>query len=205
MRQTIIYHLVVVCLVVAANALRSSAVDEAPLPRPVDPLQAEGDRLVVQNRRYNGFVTAVTGRSITITNPGGKETIQEIGPAGGIVRITVRKIPPLPARTFQACELLADGGFTRMFGASRSYGLLDVRIGDRIDINCHRDKGADICDNISIQRRPGGRVPPGNVDDFDGAKFGDGHRWHDRCNAEQFIEEKIVPMKLPRLFARIHR
>ena len=187
--------LIAVFLSAAANTLPSSAADEAPVPRPVDPLQAEGDRIVKERGRYFGFVTAVTAKSITISCPGYEEKTQEIGPAGGIVKTIIRNVPPLPPRTFKACEALENGGWSQKFGSSRSYGLLDVRIGDRVDIRCHQEKGVDICDDISIQRRPGGKVPAGNVEGF---------KWHDLCNAYQFLEERVIAVKLPKMFARIH-
>jgi hypothetical protein len=44
--------------------------------------------------------------------------------------------------------------------ASVMYRLMDVKVGDWIDI-CYAHLGdADICDHICIKKRPGGRVPP---------------------------------------------
>jgi hypothetical protein len=41
-----------------------------------------------------------------------------------------------------------------------SYRLRDIQIGDRLRVHCSRVNGMDVCYQICIHRRPGGRVPP---------------------------------------------
>ena len=72
-------------------------------------------------------------------------------------------------RTFQLSASLAAGqGPTSVkdhnkpyFGESDlKYRRADVLIGDRVRVYFGRVNGVDICDAISIERRPGGHVPP---------------------------------------------
>lgn len=76
----------------------------------------------------------------------------------------------------------------------------DLRVGDFVEISCHRFRGLDFCTRLEIQRRPGGKVPPALHDDKTSLEG----RVDTRRNAEQFIEEKVVPKLIPRLFVRFH-
>lgn len=97
---------------------------------------------------------------------------------GEVVEITKKSItiqPPsrnLRPQTFDLSEALAEGRIpntpriipTRPGGYKVSpncmYRLKDVRVGDLVSIEYAKIQDRVICDHISIQKRPGGRVPP---------------------------------------------
>lgn len=77
-------------------------------------------------------------------------------------------------KTFQVSETLAAGKIPmepRMYNSpvgprrylvfpDEMYRLTDVKVGDWVGTRYARVNGVDICDHISIHKRPGGRVPP---------------------------------------------
>jgi hypothetical protein len=65
----------------------------------------------------------------------------------------------------------------------------EIQVGDLVYLRCIRKDGVDICFGVQIHRRPGGRVPPIIGDD----KTDPSHRWDNRRNAEQWIEETLIP------------
>jgi hypothetical protein len=85
--------------------------------------------------------------------------------------ITVRYLN-WPPKTFPVCEALARGqfqtwpriapGVARPYtpSATSLYRLTDVKVGDWVNIRYARIGGKDVCDHISINKRPGGKVPP---------------------------------------------
>ena len=77
----------------------------------------------------------------------------------------------------------------------------ELQCGDVVAIQCAVLKGVRYCTHVAIIRRPNGKVPPAIGDDRNDREW----RLDVRCNAEQFIEEKVIPIKLPRLFAQMHR
>jgi hypothetical protein len=79
--------------------------------------------------------------------------------------------------------------------------LTDVKKGDKVSILHSRVNEVDICETVTIYRRPSGKVPPADGDD----KRPEKQRWDVQRNGEQFVEEKVVPGLLPRLPRMIPR
>lgn len=98
------------------------------------------------NAPYAGKVAEITKASITIqwvNSPGEKPrdfVLSEVLAAG--------KIPKEPFRP----------GF--FVSPIEMYRITDVKVGDLVEIGYARWNGVDICHNICIVKRPGGRVPP---------------------------------------------
>ena len=128
----------VYCLV---NVARSADPDPERIP-----WEPKGDATYVG---YWGAVTELTKDAITIQLPN-------------------KKVKP---KTFPVSETLAAGKSPmeprvipglRVYRVSPSsmYRLTDVKVGDVVLIHYARLGGTDICDHISIVKRPGGLVPP---------------------------------------------
>jgi hypothetical protein len=133
---------------------------------------------------YGGAVTEVTKDSITIQWPGEEKP-----------------------KKFAASEILASGGFPtkdrpplngrppQTVGPSDRYRLADVKVGDLVHIFYAHLGGLDICDNIHIIKRPGGRVPPlpegaENLIAPSGRKL---IAYHEYMNARWDLEDKGIP------------
>lgn len=162
---------------------------------------------------YMGQVTAVSGETIVIKPKGNHKITATLSLGGGKVEqladyVQDNSKPPhsfvfsnellyyngtLPATRFPKRGL----GLTPQGGLHK---ISDVQIGDIVWITCRRDQGTDTCIEIQILRRPGGKVPPA----FDDEKRDAKSRIDNGRNAEQFIEEKVVPKLIPRLFVRFH-
>lgn len=142
------------------------------------------------NDHYGGTVTAVGTDSITIVSPGWKEIrcANDRSPHDVVTKV----VPPQPPKTFPVSANLAAGGYCNFRGASHSYRLSDVRVGDGVSIEYMRVDGVDICQRICISGRPGGRVPiaPGERLDLPLTQY----QWHRRCNAEQDWKERGIPL-----------
>lgn len=99
------------------------------------------------NAPYGGAVTAITKDSITIqwlNSPGEKPrtfALTETLAAGEIPK----KNPFLPNQFVDPIDM---------------YRLTDVKVGDLVVVGYARFNGTDICHNICIRKRPGGRIPP---------------------------------------------
>lgn len=103
------------------------------------------------NNGYGGMVTEVTKDSITIQWVNTKDE---------------------KPKKFAVCETLAAGKpgivprpipnsvYTYSAWGIFGYRLADVKVGDCVSIFYARIDGVDICDHISIKRRPDGEVPP---------------------------------------------
>jgi hypothetical protein len=111
-------------------------------------------------------VTAVDKSSITLRGTGEKEPMRF--PAGGVL------VGERPISSY--------GGF--------GYPLADVRVGDIVCIETVHIDGADICVEVIIYRRPGGKIPPWPGDDVPGVRI----RRHERNQAYQDWEEKGIPI-----------
>jgi hypothetical protein len=131
---------------------------------------------------YSGTVTEVTKSSITIQWPG--ET----------------------PKTFSVSETLASGGFPKQgrlrFDGSRPsvlpsfcYRLHDVKVNDHVYITFAHLGGTDICDEICISKRPGGRVPPlpKGAEPLKSPAGIDLIPYHERKNAYWDLEDKGIP------------
>jgi hypothetical protein len=120
-----------------------------------------------------GRVNEVTKDSITIEVPG--YTYMKAKWSQGPVRVRQEVktvIPDQPPKLFGVSATLAAGGIPReprnVNSPGRGYNvveefmyrLTDVKEGDWVAIMYSRVGGVDICDHISIVKRPGGRVPP---------------------------------------------
>lgn len=128
---------------------------------------------------YYGTVTEITRDSITINGAG----LNRIGPVNLITG----------NRRFLASDALASGDYRKGVSESFGYRLADVRAGDRVSIHFDRIDGVNICTEIGILRRPGGRVPPSHA-----PHLGSGPRPHESANAHQDWEERGI--RLPARF-----
>lgn len=75
-----------------------------------------------------------------------------------------------------------------------SYRLKDVKVGDEVVIIFKRVKGDYICTQISIQRRPNGRVPPSPL------AISAANPWHEQANA--FQDSEILKIPLPEKYRK---
>ena len=112
---------------------------------PSRPFKPTRDQVGIQ---YSGTVTNVTKATITIQWPGENPkvfVVSETLAAGGFAK-EPRPSPPA-GRRYEVTE-------------PYRYRLEDVKVGDEVGIRYAHLGDTDICDHISISRRPGGRVPP---------------------------------------------
>ncbi len=122
-------------------------------------------------RDHEGVVTAVTKRSIAIEDlgqPPKRFSVSDlVAPDDGV---------PLT-------DMLGEAGMLPLIRVlpTMSYHLADVRVGDIVGIHYTRVDGMDVCDQITIYRRPGGRVPP---------SFDQPSRHHEIVNEYQRAEER---------------
>jgi hypothetical protein len=138
---------------------------------------------------HSGVVTAISGKSITLTKPGywGPRYVMQ---ADGIVRdIGPVFTPPEPARTFEFSLLLKSGRYLPKQG-SYSYTPKDVKEGDKVYIRFSRRAGRETCEAIQIRARPGGLVPPLPEEAEDTPKY----RYHDYANAHNDLRDKGIPL-----------
>lgn len=122
----------------------------------------------IQQSSYSGTVTAVTRTSITI-----------------------QRSPQEAPRTFPINEELSKAKIPPG-GRMSDYLYLpsDVRVGDVVWIDYADDGNTATCFEISIRRRPGGRVPPGYA-----VWVREGLcNHHGRMNAHQDWEERGIPI-----------
>ena len=124
----------------------AAAPDQQPtLRKPPEPKDGDVDV------RYGGTVTEVTKSSITIQFDSQKDQepkrflVSETLAAGKYAIVGRTK----PGHTFRPTVSPVE-----------MYRLTDVKVGDWVAIRYARLDGVDICDNISITKRPGGQVPP---------------------------------------------
>lgn len=101
--------------------------------------------------------------------------------------------------TFKFCPALHTGKYRPQFGFAGSYRIEDVRIGDIISFNFDRINGANVCNYIQIEKRPGGLVPPTPVVHEEGAiKYHEWRNafwdWHDRGIR---MPDKFKPRPVP--------
>jgi hypothetical protein len=114
----------------------------------------------------------------------------------------VLTLATMPEWRFVARGPLARGEYKKSRGARWSYGLGDVRVGDRVEVEGAALPGVEFVESISISRRPGGRVPPAPDDLVDPPD--PRHPWfHHMKNAEQDWQDKGIP--LPKGFHEFKR
>lgn len=101
---------------------------------------------------------------------------------------TVRRGDEPPRRFWVGAEL-EDGSYRTTMGAKFTYRLKDVRVGDEVLLWMeHGRHYTDLCANICIRRRPGGRVPQAP-----GEEPGEERPHHERMQAAQDWEEHGMP------------
>jgi hypothetical protein len=166
MRRTVLLAATWPVLLLAPSAPAQRELSDATMmvPRPKP-------RVEFIKRSYEGVVTAVTKRSITIEDLGRlpkRFSVSDlVAPDDGV---------PLT-------DLLIEAGWphTNRILPTMSYHLADVRVGDIVGIHYTRVDGMEVCDQITIYRRPGGRVPP---------SFDQPSRHHEIVNEYQRAEER---------------
>jgi hypothetical protein len=173
-------RIVALCLCVFAVA--TGAARGEPVQNP--PVKAQIGETEVA---LGGFVTAIGEDSITIRPGESKETAIRFDAAGRVAAEVTTVIPARPPIKIALSKTLMDG--EAGMPAPHSYGIKDVKVGDRVVIDLSRKHGVTTCVAICIQRRSGGRVPPAP-----GERPGNPTPWHERCNAEQDFEEKGIPL-----------
>lgn len=128
-------------------------------------------RVWVRNTGCQGTVTAVDRFEITVQRPGEEKP-----------------------HTFLICKELSEAKIPPGCGIGPTDNLYlpgDVRVGDKVSIDYSEDKqGGVLCYQISIMRRPGGRVPPG----YGVFTLPPIIRHHEEANAYQDWEEKGIPI-----------
>src|SRR6266542_5561780 len=152
------------------------------------PWEPKGD---TANVPYWGTVTEITKGSITIQFPN-KKLKPKSFPVSEI--LVAGKIPKEP-------RLMPGPRGPRGYFVSPSdmYRLTDVKVGDWVLIHYARLGGADICDHICIQKRPGGRVPPLAEEAENLLKPSPGPLrdayipYHEEMNAYWDLEDKGIP------------
>jgi hypothetical protein len=174
--------LVIVSAPILVAAAISSAGYEEGGRMAVPPAREEGFRELTDmgkipnfiDNTIHGWVTAVDDSSITLTYP-----VDRVG-------------------KFRAVGVLAEGRFaehpshvcgypTERWKHAYYYTLSDVRVGDRVAVKADRVNWDSTCREVSIERRPGGRVPP--------ARYSKGPRAHHiAMNAWQDFEENGTPL-----------
>lgn len=104
--------------------------------------------------------------------------------------ITIQTDPASQPRTFPVTADLAGPVVPAgLRTAGDLYLITDVRPGDHVRTTFADDGVIATCYEISIRRRPGGRVPPG----YDKRPYYVAYH-HDRMNAIQDWEEKGIPI-----------
>lgn len=108
--------------------------------------------------RGNPLRVWVDGAAIPCTQAEWTRETLTLFPIGGGVRVIHRS--QRPEQRFPAGPLLRAAAFGPPDGPHHTYRLADVRVGDEVSLSCELVEGEDVCQQVFIQRRPGGRVPP---------------------------------------------
>jgi hypothetical protein len=183
---------------VAGSIVEAAPPDEkAPLQKPPEPRDGSAEN------SYWGTVTEVTKTSISIQFDNQKDVMPKSFPlsetlAAGKFPVERRVMPGVRTR--------------RWLTPANMYRITDVTVGDWVAIHYARLDGVDICDTISIRRRPGGRVPPlpkgvENLEPpvplIEGEVYLSMIPYHERMNAYWDLEEKGIAY--PEKFGRYRR
>jgi hypothetical protein len=134
-------------------------------------------------------VLAVTRRSITLRVPARQEVLTLFTADGKYSAEVVRPvIPEQPPITFRASPLLESGEFDMYPVAiiGEPYPLSAVRVGDVVIVGYDKRRGEYICYEVTICRRPGGKVPPAPGENPNSARA----KYHLIMNENQEREEK---------------
>jgi hypothetical protein len=142
-------------------------------------------------RECGGIISAVGKDSLTLTFLPTVEEVWRPDPNGKMIFVKVNPVPAAPPKTFKLSSLLADGKAFTQRGPEWSYGIADVKVGDRVQLYSHkRPDGTDCCDNIRVTGRPGGKIPPAPGEPEDKQPY----RYHERAQAYQDFAEKGTPI-----------
>ena len=188
---------------------------QAPPPQVIRPGGGFSGRVITVNQgeiqiqgieaEFRGVVNCVTGRGcityfgkpVTLITPaktvtgarviGNREGYTVISPTGA--EVAIRECDQ-PARTFVFSAQLAAGGYPKGLSPADSYRVQDVKVGDGIAIRYDWLADKQVCTQLRIFERPGGRVPPSPNDpgDAQGIKF------HERQNAVNDWADKGIPI-----------
>jgi hypothetical protein len=186
-------------LVLGLMAGLSPATQAADPPEEVAKLPSVGPDF--RPTRYRGRVVGLTKTGMVV-KPEGVCTEAEVvrQPDGLCKEVAIyRQDNTLPPREFVLADCLFPDrpeAQTMRFG----HNATDVRLGDIVYLRHQRTNGVPVCHCLMIFRRPGGKVPLAIGDDKDDECI----RWCTRRNAEQFIEEKGIPVLVPRLLSHFH-
>jgi len=164
------------------------------------------DHVEFQGRQRKNVFNSISGKPFILMRPdranmlaireASREVYSVTAPDGTVT--TIRRTDETPRR-FEVDEWLAGGGFDPAVRHWDVYPLSAVQVGDVVLLRIThyepygRVKGAtasdnryNICHGISIQRRPGGKVPPSWVEMP--------NKHHERMQILQDWEEKGVPL-----------
>jgi hypothetical protein len=200
MRRAIPFAALALSLASAGVARADDAKSAQPPPEP---------EVEFVNRPYWGTVTELTRDSITIAKAERVLTTEQIAPDGTRRWLTVVQ-PAQPPRRFLVSAVLAAGGIPKdprpvpgrrayRVPEAYMYRLMDVKVGDWVYVMYARVDGVDICDHISIVKRPGGRVPPLPEGVETPPKLPPGWperpwiRYHEGMNAYWDLEDRGIP------------
>jgi hypothetical protein len=162
---------------------------------------------------YYGRVVSVTGEAVTIKPEGVLKFEYKQALADGAVKRWERvQDNTEPPRTFvfsdSALSINGTLPATKLAKGPISvncpvgeHKISDLRPGDVVWIGCQRFRGIDLCTDIRIQRRPGGKVPPAIGDDKASPK----NRIDNGANAAQFGEETLAPKWIPWMLIHFSR
>lgn len=162
-----------------------------------------------QGRQRKNIVTSRSGKPFILRRPGADMNAIRLEASHEVYTVTspdgtvtvIRRTDEAPKR-FEVDEWLAGGGFDPALRHTDVYPLSAVQVGDvvRLRITHYEPFGGvvgaiasdnryNICNGISIQRRPGGKVPPSW-----GENENDRNKHHERMQILQDWEEKGVPL-----------
>ena len=136
------------------------------LSEPMQPALREGQLV-----RRSGTVVDVNATSFSVRFKDGND---------------VRVLYPTPAVLGTGRPMTPD--------ETTTYELPDVRVGDVVDVVFVPRDGRNVCHQIVIYRRPGGKIPPYKSDLPRGNLPGNINPWHARMQAYQDWEEKGIPI-----------
>jgi hypothetical protein len=134
------------------------------------------EELYLRNGLFGGTVTELTAETVTVKWGDFPRTFLA-SPTLASERI------PLPRPLVPGCH----------------HRLAHLRVGDRVGFMLVPTPRGYVILAMGIYRRPGGTIPPGEDEELP-----EHCRPHNIANADQAVEEKVLP-KLGRMLARVHR
>lgn len=193
MRLFMIFVIAIVCMCLPVRADLFTH-DEPPNPPPLDRRPNGIIEKMLNCRCFGNFpVTEVTQQSITL-GVGGVCRWKEgrTLPDGTPICKDCEEFVPFRLMKLPVSKQLMDGSIGDAPNVLRysSYRLSDVKVGDKVTLTIQVIDGRYTCTNITINRRPGGRVPLAPLDDLPN----DDSHHDERANAYQDLEERGIPL-----------